>query len=660
MLIPEATLATAVFAVLLGALVLAARFQALNIAAAGFLISRGAADFAYQMARQAPDVAYATNWTGIAQWLELPAASFCVMVAYVLLVPRPALHRSLALGAVLLVAFGVSAWALAQYPAGVVARAALGGAQMFVPAGSPVGRTYRVLTWLVEAAALLAAARAAVAPRRDSRQRRQMALVGLAFAVPLVNVTLLWLFGIPRDVIRGAFSVQALIGNNDGPGWLLFVAVGAGLGILAVAMSVRSLAEAFEGRQRRAAYALVAAAVALAAFDDAYYFTLYAHGLPMPRGYVNARFLVVGVSAACLALAFVQHDLAGFDERMRLRLRIAARIALMITLVGLPVTLVLAFAGLASWVFVLVLVLALASLTLAAAPLGALRAATSRLVLASHESPARADPAPLGPGRFRVERELARGTFGTVLLAQDVTTGRRVALKRPHAGGEGHFDEEARALRKVQSPRVVPLVEVVQSDAESLLVLDYMPGGDLATLLRTEGPLPVARAVALTEDLLEGLAAIHAAGLAHGDVKPSNVLLDAQGRAVLADLGAARRIETADRTLTASLGVGTYLTLAPERLRGGRADVAGDVYALGAVLYRMLTGEDYISFEGLTALQASDAILHETPRLPHARVPDALACFLITALQKEAGARYGDALGMRSALEKAKSELTSD
>ncbi|HVM44643.1 MAG TPA: serine/threonine-protein kinase, partial [Candidatus Thermoplasmatota archaeon] len=211
---------------------------------------------------------------------------------------------------------------------------------------------------------------------------------------------------------------------------------------------------------------------------------------------------------------------------------------------------------------------------------------------------------------------------------------------------------EARALAAVRHPRVVRLREVDRRGDELYLVLEHAPGGSARQLLDRQGPLPPARATRLALDLLEGLDAMHAAGVVHGDVKPENLLLDADGRGVLGDFGSATfhgAAEPADAT-TAGAGAGSLSTMSPEALRGAPPAPTRDVYAAGALLYRLLTGEHHVALERASAFEARERITLDPPRLPHPRVPARLEPVLRKALAKRPAERYPSAREMAAAL----------
>ena len=201
-------------------------------------------------------------------------------------------------------------------------------------------------------------------------------------------------------------------------------------------------------------------------------------------------------------------------------------------------------------------------------------------------------------GRYRLDSTIARGGMATVYDATDTRLDRPVAVKvmRPGLADDPEFVErfarEARAAARLSSPEVVA-VHDQGTDAgtgTAYLVMERVSGGTLRDVLREEGALPPSRALDLLEPVLVALAAAHAAGLVHRDVKPENVLLSADGRVKVADFGLARAIETSSVTATTGVLIGTVAYLAPEQVEHGRTDTRTDVYAAGVLLFELLTG----------------------------------------------------------------------
>jgi tetratricopeptide (TPR) repeat protein len=281
------------------------------------------------------------------------------------------------------------------------------------------------------------------------------------------------------------------------------------------------------------------------------------------------------------------------------------------------------------------------------------------------EEPTLADaPSPmpfLGPPRregdlgtldgYSVRAELGRGGMGIVLLAVDEALRRPVALKvlRPELADErsrARFVREARAAAGVRHDHVVGVYAVADPPgALPYCVLEYLAGASLADRIRAEGRLEPRAAAVVAAQVAEGLAAAHAAGLVHRDVKPANILFDpATGRAKVADFGLARAV-AADSDLTRpGLAVGTPSYMSPEQARGADAvGPASDLFSLGATLYEALTGA--LPFPGAPHMVLQQ-VQHDEPRPPRAlndAIPRDLETICLKCLQKEPARRYAGA-----------------
>jgi hypothetical protein len=200
-------------------------------------------------------------------------------------------------------------------------------------------------------------------------------------------------------------------------------------------------------------------------------------------------------------------------------------------------------------------------------------------------------------GRYSLDREIGRGGTGVVWLGRDEVLGRRVALKRigllPGSDGTdlARAEREARLSAQLNHPHVVTVFDVVvDTDADAhWLVMEYVEGTTLDQIVRRQGRLSPDEAAPLLRQAADALAAAHAAGIAHRDVKPSNILVDRSGQVKLTDFGIAR-IAT-DPTLTRTgMVTGSPAYIAPEIATGGRGDAAADVWSLGATLFHLLAG----------------------------------------------------------------------
>jgi serine/threonine protein kinase len=210
----------------------------------------------------------------------------------------------------------------------------------------------------------------------------------------------------------------------------------------------------------------------------------------------------------------------------------------------------------------------------------------------------------LGPNRvigpYRVEAELGGGSFGTVFRARDLTLDREVALKVLRPGGPvpaAALLAEARAAAAVSHPNVCTIHAVDSNLGAPMIVMEYVAGRPLSQL-QEEGPVAPAQAAALGRQIALGIAAAHAQGVVHGDVKPANILVTPAGTVKVVDFGMARRNaspaqaeETViwDRNSGGSIS-GTPAYMAPEQARGEPATPASDVFSLGVILYELATG----------------------------------------------------------------------
>jgi ABC-type transport system substrate-binding protein/class 3 adenylate cyclase/tRNA A-37 threonylcarbamoyl transferase component Bud32/streptogramin lyase len=252
---------------------------------------------------------------------------------------------------------------------------------------------------------------------------------------------------------------------------------------------------------------------------------------------------------------------------------------------------------------------------------------------------------------FRIEALIGRGSMGSVYSAQDMALDRRVAVKvlAPALARDERFRErflrESRLVASLEHPNIVPIYAAGEEDGLLYLAMRYVDGRDLASLLTSLGRVDAERAVELVAQIANALDAAHARGLIHRDVKPANILLaHHHGRAdhaYLCDFGLAKHASTVS-SLTGDRGiVGTVEYLAPEQIEGGPVDGRVDVYALGCVLYELLTGT--APFSRGNELGALLAHVSDPPPKVSERRPelsDAWDDVIATALAKDRDARY--------------------
>ncbi|MGC4121207.1 MAG: serine/threonine-protein kinase [Myxococcales bacterium] len=237
-------------------------------------------------------------------------------------------------------------------------------------------------------------------------------------------------------------------------------------------------------------------------------------------------------------------------------------------------------------------------------------------------------PAVLAPGtlvldgRFRVERLLGRGGMGLVYLAEQVSLGRKVALKvlRSDLSQDGmseRFRREAQLLSSVEHPGVVRVIDFGHHEGSACLVMEYVEGESLEAVLLKEAPLSIERAEGLLGQLAQGLAAIHAKGIVHRDLKPENVTLsrgpDGREQARLLDFGIARLAEPEPANGVTQMGfvLGTPEYMSPEQAMGRPLDARSDLYALGILAYRMLSGRHPLP--GPSPMEFVTQQIHQAP-----------------------------------------------
>jgi beta-lactam-binding protein with PASTA domain/predicted Ser/Thr protein kinase len=252
-------------------------------------------------------------------------------------------------------------------------------------------------------------------------------------------------------------------------------------------------------------------------------------------------------------------------------------------------------------------------------------------------------------GRYRVESHLAHGGMATVYLGTDTRLDRTVALKIMHAELANdedfvrRFVAEARSVARLSHPNVVAVYDQGADGRTLYLAMEYVPGRTLRDLLHERTRLRPREALDIIEGVLAGLSAAHAAGIAHRDVKPENVLLGDAQSVKVADFGLARLLSDVSHTKSGLL-IGTAAYLAPEQVAGGRADFRTDVYAAGIMLFEMLTGHQ--PYTGETPLAVAYRHVNETVPPPSSLVPGlppALDSLVALATSRDPDLRPADA-----------------
>ncbi len=254
---------------------------------------------------------------------------------------------------------------------------------------------------------------------------------------------------------------------------------------------------------------------------------------------------------------------------------------------------------------------------------------------------------------YRIERRLGRGGMGILYLAIEPGLERRVALKliAPEAAADEvfarRFAEESRIAASIEHPNVVPIYAAGEEGGVPYIAMRFVAGSDLGRRIESEGRLDPERAATLIAQVGNGLDAIHAAGLVHRDVKPANVLLSGEPgseHAYITDFGVARNVATQSGLTQTGRFVGTLDYVAPEQISGGAVDARVDVYALGCLLFKLLSGQVPFPREGEAARLY--AHLNDPPPAPSLYAPGtpmALDDVVIRAMSKQPGDRYPSA-----------------
>ena len=278
------------------------------------------------------------------------------------------------------------------------------------------------------------------------------------------------------------------------------------------------------------------------------------------------------------------------------------------------------------------------------------------------ELPPRADREAIGPhevvaGRYRLDRPLGSSGMAEVFGATDLQLRREVAVKRlpssamRDATARARFAREARALARVNDPHVVTVFDIVVDDGRPFLVMEFVDGMTLSELIHRDGRIDPARVVSIAEDICSGLAAVHACGIVHRDMKPSNVFLTTSGAVKIGDFGIAS--VASDVTVTRAGEVfGSAPYVSPEQVTGDPVDARADLYALGCVMFEMATGRPPFVGDEPAALAYQHA--HTTPERADGvvpQVPAALASTIDRLLAKDPSDRPDSADELRRSLE---------
>src|SRR5688572_7560134 len=268
-------------------------------------------------------------------------------------------------------------------------------------------------------------------------------------------------------------------------------------------------------------------------------------------------------------------------------------------------------------------------------------------------------------GHYRILDQIGAGGMGIVYRARDERLEREVALKVLPPGALGddasrkRFRQEALAISQLNHPNIATAHDFDSQDGIDFLVMEYVKGTSLERKL-ANGPLSPAETVGLTKQLVEGLAAAHARGIVHRDLKPGNLLVTSDGRLKILDFGLAKLLavkpaaDGSTVTMTKAEVAGTLPYMAPEQVRGEGVDERTDIYAAGAVMYELLTGQRPFNTRG--AAELSSEILRDLPTPVtqlRREIPEPINAVVLKCLAKKPEERYQSARTLAAALEAA-------
>jgi serine/threonine-protein kinase len=242
-------------------------------------------------------------------------------------------------------------------------------------------------------------------------------------------------------------------------------------------------------------------------------------------------------------------------------------------------------------------------------------------------------------GKYKILSTIGSGGFGTVYLAEDTWIDKKVALKVPHKQGVdfGELLREPRLLASLNHPNIVTILTAERQSNVFFIVMEYVPGETLETIITRDGALDIARALDFTCQMCNAVDHAHRQGVLHRDLRPSNAIVTEGGLLKVADFGTSRFLEIAAHGTTV---IGSPPYMAPEQFLG-KSVFASDVYSLGVTMYQMLTGQlpyDTPSAADLDRLLRGELV--SAPRLRNPKIPKKINDIVLKAMAPDIHARY--------------------
>ena len=266
-------------------------------------------------------------------------------------------------------------------------------------------------------------------------------------------------------------------------------------------------------------------------------------------------------------------------------------------------------------------------------------------------------------GSYELLGEISRGSFGVVYKARQAGLDRTVALKvlldGVHASPESieRFQREAKSVARMKHPNIVPIYDIGTCDGHYYFAMEFIEGHPLSThILARE--LSISHALAIAEATADAIECAHRAGVIHRDIKPSNILIDKAGEPHITDFGLAKQVDLENKYTLSGTTLGTPAYMPPEQARGQleRIDARSDVYAIGTVLYEMLTG--LTPFAGRSLLEVVVAVINEPvppPRSLNPKIHRDIQTIVLKCLEKDQALRYSSAAELRDDLRRFRS-----